>query len=75
MLQSWLSLSDPEQLPPLRSVLVLVRDLVLVPSPQDLEQDDQGDQLPQKQSAVKHQFKIITVFPHTVSAERRAETI
>ena len=62
MLQSWLSLPDPEQFPPLRSVLVLVRDLVLFPGPQDLEQDDQGDQLPQKQSAgKKYPFKVKSV--------------
>ena len=53
MLQSWLSLSDPEQLPPLRSVLVLVRDLVSVPLPQDFEQEPQVDQGPQTQFSGK----------------------
>ena len=50
VLQSLLSLPDPGQFPPFRSVLILVRDLVLVPFPQNFEQDDQVDQGPQTQS-------------------------
>ena len=49
VLQRFLSLPDPGQFPPFRSVLILVRDLKLVPPPQDFEQDDQFVQLPQTQ--------------------------
>ena len=48
-----MSLSDPEQVPPNRSILVLVRDRVLVPPPQDTEQENQADQAPQTQSSRK----------------------
>ena len=59
MLQVLLSLPDPEQFPPFRSALVLLRDLVSVPPPQVFEQDDQVDQDPQTQSSEKQQhFKI-----------------
>ena len=51
VLQSLLSLPDPEQFPPFRSFLILLRDLVMVPLPQDFEQDDQIDQIPQTQSS------------------------
>ena len=54
MLQCLLSLPDPEQVPPLHSVLVLVRDRVLVPLPQVFVQDDQVDQLPQRQLSGKN---------------------
>ena len=53
VLQLFMSLPDPEQFPPFRSALVLVRDLVLVPPPQVLEQDNQVDQGPQTQSSGK----------------------
>ena len=48
-----MSLLDPEQFPPFRSALVLVRNLVLVPTPQGFEQGNQVDQAPQTQSSVK----------------------
>ena len=54
MLHCLLSLPDPEQVPSLRSVLVLVRDRVLVPLPQGLVQDDQVDQVPQGQFSGKN---------------------
>ena len=50
VLQFLMSLPDPEQFPPFRSVLVLVRNLVWVPPPQGFEQDNQVDQDPQTQS-------------------------
>ena len=53
MLQGLLSLLDPEQVPPNCSILVLVRDRVLVPPPQGIEQDNQVDQGPQTQSSRK----------------------
>ena len=53
VLQRLLSLPDPEQFPPFLSFLILLRDLVLVPSPQDFEQGDQNDQIPQTQSSGK----------------------
>ena len=53
VLQGLLSLPDPEQVPPLRSVLVLVRDLVAVPLPQVFEQETQVDQGPQTQFSGK----------------------
>ena len=49
-----MSLPDPEQFPPFRSVFVLVRDLVLVPPPQGFEQDDQLPQRPQTQFSGKN---------------------
>ena len=55
VLQGWLSLPDPEQFPPFCSFLILLRDLVMVPPPQDFEQDDQNDQIPQTQSSGKKQ--------------------
>ena len=59
VLQLMMSLPDPEQFPPFSSALVLVRDLDLVPPPQDLEQGNQVDQAPQTQSSEKkaHYFK------------------
>ena len=54
MLQRLLSLPDPAQIPPNRSILVLVRDLALNPSPQDFEQDDQLVQGPQTQFSGKN---------------------
>ena len=54
VLQGLLSLPDPEQVPPLRSVLVLVRDLVLVPLPQCFVQDFQVDQISQTQFSGKN---------------------
>ena len=54
VLQSLLSLPDPGQFPPFRSVLVLLRDLVLVPFPHVFEQDDHVDQGPQTQSSGKN---------------------
>ena len=64
VLQSLLSLPDPEQFPPFRSFLILLRDLVMVPPPQDFEQDDQIDQIPQTQSSGKkqQQFKTYVSF-------------
>ena len=53
VLQSLLSLPDPGQFPPFRSVLVLLRDLVLVPLPHGFEQNDHVDQGPQTQSSGK----------------------
>ena len=53
VLQRLLSLPDPEQFPSFCSVLILLRDLVMVPSPQDFEQGDQNDQIPQMQSSGK----------------------
>ena len=53
MLQCLLSLPDPEQVPPNRSITVLVRDRSLVPPPQVFEQDNQVDQGPQTQSSRK----------------------
>ena len=53
VLQCLLSLPDPEQVPPNRSILVLVRDRLLVPPPQVFEQDNQDDQGPQTQSSKK----------------------
>ena len=52
--QRLLSLPEPGQLPPFRSVSILLRDLVLVPPPQDFEQDDHVDQGPQTQSSGKN---------------------
>ena len=49
VLQRFLSLPDPGQFPPFFSVLLLVRDLLLVPPPQGFEQDDQFVQRPQTQ--------------------------
>ena len=57
VLQFLMSLPDPEQFPPFRSALVLLRDLVSVPPPQVFEQDDQIDQDPQTQSSEKQHFK------------------
>ena len=54
VLQSLLSLPDPEQFPPFRSFLILLRDLAMVPPPQDFEQDDHNDQIPQTQSSGKN---------------------
>ena len=51
VLQGLLSLPDPEQVPPFFSILIFLRDLVLVPTPQDFEQDNQVDQDPQTQSS------------------------
>ena len=51
VLQRLLSRPDPEQFPPFRSFLILLRDLVMVPPPQDFEQDDQNDQMPQTHSS------------------------
>ena len=53
VLQCLLSLPDPEQVPPNCSILVLVRDRLLVPPPQVFEQDNQVDQGPQTQSTRK----------------------
>ena len=53
VLHRLLSLPDPEQFPPFCSFLILLRDLVLVPPPQDFEQGDQNDQIPQTQSSGK----------------------
>ena len=53
VLQGLLSLPDPEQVPPNCSILVLVRDRVLVPPSQVLEQGNQVDQGPQTQSPGK----------------------
>ena len=53
MLQVLLSLPDPKQFPPFSSALVLVRDLDLVPPPQDFEQGNQVDQAPHTQSSGK----------------------
>ena len=53
VLQVLVSLPDPEQFPPFRSALVLVRDLVSVPPPQVFEQGNQVDQAPQTQSSGK----------------------
>ena len=54
VLQRFLSLPEPGQLPPFRSVSILLRDLVLVPPPQDFEQDDHVDHCPQTQSTGKN---------------------
>ena len=54
VLQLLLSIPDPEQVPSLRSILVLVRDRVLFLPPQDSEQADQGVQLPQTQFSGKN---------------------
>ena len=54
VLQLLLSLLDPEQVPPLRSIVVLVRDRVLFLPPQDSEQAVQGVQLPQTQFSGKN---------------------
>ena len=54
VLHRLLSLPDPEQFPPFCSFLILLRDLVLVPPPQDFEQGDQNDQIPQTQSSGKN---------------------
>ena len=54
VLHRLLSLPDPEQFPPFRSFLILLRDLILVPPPQDFEQGDQYDQIPQTQSSGKN---------------------
>ena len=51
VLQGLLSLPDPEQFPPFCSISIFLRDLVLVPTPQSFEQDDQVDQCPQTQSS------------------------
>ena len=51
VLQNLLSLSEPEQFPPFCSILIFLRDLVLVPTPQGFEQDNQVDQGPQTQSS------------------------
>ena len=51
VLQGLLSLPDPEQCPPCCSILIFLRDLVLVPTPQGFEQDNQVDQGPQTQSS------------------------
>jgi hypothetical protein len=51
VLQGLLSLPDPEQFPPFCSISIFLRDLVLVPTPQSFEQDDQVDQGPQTQSS------------------------
>ena len=53
VLHVFVSLPDPEQIPPFRSALVLVRDLVLVPPPQGFEHGNQVDQAPQTQSSGK----------------------
>ena len=53
MLQCLLSLPESEQVPPNCSILVLVRERVLVPLPQVFEQDNQVDQGPQTQSTGK----------------------
>ena len=50
VLQNLLSLSEPEQFPPFCSILIFLRDLVLVPTPQSFEQGVQDDQGPQTQS-------------------------
>ena len=60
LLQRLLSLPDPEQFPPFRSVFVLVRDLVLVPPPQGFEQGNHVDQRPQTQSSGKQQQQFKT---------------
>ena len=57
VLQGLQSLPDPKQFPPFRSFLILLRDLVLVPPPQDFEQGDQIDQIPQTQSSGKNNSK------------------
>ena len=54
VLQFLMSLPYPEQFPPFRSALVLVRDLVLVPPPQGFEHGNQVDQGPQTQSSGKN---------------------
>ena len=54
VLQRLLSLPGPEQFPPFCSFLILLRDLVLVPPPQDFEQGGQNDQIPQTQSSGKN---------------------
>mgnify|MGYP007048360905 CR=1 FL=1 len=54
VLQNLLSLSEPEQFPPFCSILIFLRDLVLVPTPQSFEQDDQVDQRSQTQSSGKN---------------------
>ena len=56
MLQCLLSLPESEQVPPNCSILVLVRERVLVPLPQVFEQD-QVDQCPQTQSSRKKNKK------------------
>ena len=53
VLHCLLSLPDPEQVPPIFSILVLVRDRLLDPPPQVFEQDNQVDQGPQTQSSRK----------------------
>ena len=49
VLQRLLSLPEPGQFPPFRSVLILLRDLAFVPPPQPFEQDDHFDHGPQTQ--------------------------
>ena len=61
VLHVFVSLPDPEQIPPFRSALVLVRDLSSVPPPQVFEQGDQADQVPQTQSSGKN-----TTFQHLI---------
>ena len=56
VLQRFLSLPDPGQFPPFFSVLLLVRDLALVPPPQGFEQDDQFVQGPQTQFTGKNSY-------------------
>ena len=51
VLQGLLSFPDPEQVPPFCSILIFLRDLVLVPTPQSFEQNDHVDQGPQTQSS------------------------
>ena len=45
MLQSLVTVLEPEQVPPIASSIILDRDRDLVPSPQVFEQKDQYDQL------------------------------
>ena len=52
VLQGLLSVPDPVQFPPFRSISIFLRVLVLVPMPQSFEQDDHVDQSPQTQSSV-----------------------
>ena len=60
VLQRLLSCPDPEQIPLFPSFVILSRDLVMVPPPQDFEQDVQNDQIPQTQSSGKKQQQFKT---------------